>query len=105
MSKSQNQGLFAPYLLILRRLVAIVEQLQVQVFVLLEEILKLILLDKRGRKKTVFRSQEVPMIRPVRSTQTQHVVSDSLCIIHLRRLLEVAYALEAILATTTIIMS
>lgn len=77
------------YLLILRCLVAIAEQLEVQVFVLLEEILKLILLGKKGGEKTVFRTQEVTMIRPEHSTPTQHVVSDSPCIIHLRRLLEV----------------
>ncbi len=55
---------FASYLLILRCLVAIVEQLEVQVLVLLEEILKLILLCRRGRQKTAFRTQELTMIRP-----------------------------------------
>lgn len=81
---------------------AIVKQLEVQVFVLLEEILKLILLDKRGRKKTVFRTQEVTVIRPEHSTQTPHVVSDSPCIIHLTRLLEVLYILEAAILDTTV---
>lgn len=48
-----NKGSFVTYLLILRGFVATVEQLEVQVLVHLEEILKLILLGKRGRKKSV----------------------------------------------------
>lgn len=47
---------------------AIVEQLEIQVLVLLEEILKLILLGGKGRKKTVFRTQEVTVISPEHST-------------------------------------
>ena len=88
-SRRKNHSLVVSYLLILRCLVAIAEQLEAQVLVLLEKILKLILLGKRGRKKTAFRAREVTMIRPEHSTQTQRVVSDSLCIIHLRRLFEV----------------
>lgn len=50
---SHVTGIFISYLLIIRSLVAAVEQLEVQVFVLLEKILKLILLGKRGRKTRV----------------------------------------------------
>lgn len=52
----KKSKLFAAYLLILRCLVAIFEQLEVQVLVLLKKILKLILLGKRRKKKTVFRT-------------------------------------------------
>ena len=52
-SSIQNQDSFvSSYLLILRCLVAIVEQLEAQVLVLLQEILKLILL-KRERENCV----------------------------------------------------
>lgn len=44
-----NKGSSVSYLGILRSLVATVEQLEVQVLVLLEEILKFILLGKSGR--------------------------------------------------------
>lgn len=54
---THTQQSFAPclftfsHLLILRCLVAVVEQLEVQVLVLLEEILKLILLGKKNSRK------------------------------------------------------
>lgn len=44
---------FTSYLLIVRCLVAVAEQLWIQVLILVEEVLKLILLGKRGRKETV----------------------------------------------------
>lgn len=46
MQSTHKKAMFASYLLIFRRLVAGVEQLEVQVIVLLEKILKLILLEK-----------------------------------------------------------
>lgn len=99
---TKSKRLFAPYLLILGCLVATVEKLEVQVFVLLEELLKLILLNKRSRKKTVSRSWKVTVIGPEHRTQTQHAVSDSECIIHLRRLIQVLYVPEAAILATTV---
>ena len=68
----KNYSVAVSYLLILRCLVAIAEQLEAQVLVLLEKILKFILLGKRGREKKMFRArEEVTMIRPEHST-AQH---------------------------------
>lgn len=85
--KSKSQGPSASYLLIFRCLVAIVVQLEIKVLVLLEEILNLILLCKRGREKTTFRTPTSHHDE----TRKQRVVRDSPCIIHLRRRLEVLW--------------
>lgn len=88
------QSLFTSYLFILRCFVAVVEPLKIQVLVLLQEFLKFILLGKGVRKKVALRTWKVTMIRQEECTQTQRVVSNDPCIIHLRRLLQVLQFVE-----------